>query len=173
MKDRNQLLLELYRSARETGVEEFYELAMRIVKTAVEFDSARVTTGEFEKEIFKANSSLLYNEPTDIVVDWGAVAGKDLVVKLGLQRLGTAINFHSDTIHAAPEQSAFRDYADRYAHKNGIVVMNFDARSAYHTGWGFYRAKGDQRFDEQERQFMEQFIPHIQEAMSINPKNGS
>ena len=66
------LILELYRAARETPVDEFQELALALVRAQTPFRSAHWGAGELVAEGLVAHSIHLHNEPEEILSEWAS-----------------------------------------------------------------------------------------------------
>jgi DNA-binding CsgD family transcriptional regulator len=103
-----------------------------------------------------------------MVLDWAAILRQDKVFHNVRDHLGKVFNYHADTLFAGPETALMRDYAVRYEHRNGIVLMQRDPVSQLHDSLALYRVRDGDHFTEAEQSAMQQLAPHIQEALHIN-----
>lgn len=162
------LLLDLYRGARVLPPRAFPEFSLNLLKSRVPFDSARATTVELQDGATLVRGALLHNEPTDMVLDWATISGADMVLRHTMAHLGQAVNFHASSLYAQPRHAVMLDYAVRYEHRNGIVVIEHHQNSPYYHGLSLYRADEDAHFSEAERLAVQALAPHFQEALRIS-----
>lgn len=168
MERDGDLLLEMYRAARTLPADEFPSVAMALLKTAIGFDAGRLISARLAGGTVTVQGSIMFNIPVDNALDWEEIQRKDLVLPQVLARPGVPLSFHSPTLFAGDEHSVIRDYADRYGHQNGLVMVLDDANTGATDGLSFYRTDRDDHFGRRELGLMHSVMPHLQEALQIN-----
>nr|WP_315261313.1 LuxR C-terminal-related transcriptional regulator [uncultured Duganella sp.] len=168
MDPHGSLLLALYRGARAMPVTEFPEYALALMKTVVRFEKARTTAVELQGDDAVVRGVHLHNEPAGMLLDWAAIKRQDKVFHNVRDHLGKVFNYHAASLFAGPQTALMRDYAVRYEHRNGVVLMQRDAVTGLHDSLALYRVGEDDHFSAQEQALMQQLAPHIQEALHIN-----
>lgn len=171
MDSHGSLLLALYRGARAMPVTEFPEYALALMKSVVPFEKARTTAVELRGDDAVVRQVRLHNEPSGMVLDWAAIKRQDKVFHNVRDHLGTVFNYHAATLFAGPQTALMRDYAVRYQHRNGLVLMQRDAVTGLHDSLALYRVGEDDHFSAGEQAMMQQLAPHIQEALHINAQS--
>lgn len=165
-----KLVLELYRAARETPVEEFQELALSLVKTKIHFRSAMWGTYEMADDGIAVNSVHLHNEPLEILPDWASLHRRNPIVGKVTAYPGHAHIFHAFASYTdVPEML---DFARRYGHINVLAIAeagrNFAGGRMQGEWVSVYRAGEHDRFAPDDQHNMEQLMPHLAEALAIN-----
>lgn len=168
MDAHGSLLLALYRGARTMPASEFPEFALGLMKSVIRFEKARSTTVELQGQGAIVRSILLHNEPDGMVLDWTAILNQDKVFHGVRDNVGRTMNYHANTLFAGAEASLMRDYADRYQHRNGLVLMQQDPITSLHDSLALYRVDERDHFSVAEQRSMQQLAPHVQEALHIN-----
>jgi DNA-binding CsgD family transcriptional regulator len=168
-----ELLLELYRGARELSVADFPEYAFGLVSGVLRFDAARYTALKFLDPGAVVCTSHVWNEPTDTVLDWEQINRHDIVVPTVLAAPGRAFNFHQRTLFAGPGNAIMRDFVERTAHRNNLVIAARDADEGLWKSLSLYRAGPEDRYAERDRRLLEALMPHIVEALRINEALGA
>ena len=171
----NKLVLELYRAARETPVEEFQELALSLIKSQLSFRTAMWGACETTDDGLVANSVHLHNEPIDILHDWASLHLHDPLVDQILADPGRA---HIGYTHETHRDAAdMLDFSQRFGHINTITIA--DVARNYRNGhvhgeWmSLYRADKHAHFREADQRILEHLMPHLVEALAINRMLGS
>jgi DNA-binding CsgD family transcriptional regulator len=169
LHDINDLLLQIYRAARELPASEFPDFSFNFLKKMVPFDSAAwwVSLGMREQGAV-AEGVHLYNKSAEMVQDWQAINRRDPVLEALKARPGKGVIFHPPTLFASPDMADVRDYARRHEHQNGLSTVALAPGSARGHGFALYRADTDRFFSEVDRTMMELLVPHFHEALKIN-----
>ena len=162
------LILELYRAARETPVDEFQELALALIKAQTPFRTAFWGSGEMAATGLVAHSIHLHNEPLEMLTDWASANCHDPVIDNVIANSGHAVIFHAPIHHSAPEHAIMLDYAQRYGHLNGMVITTVSKSHPSGQWLSLYRADKHKHFDRAESHLLEQVMPHLIEALEIN-----
>ena len=170
-----KLILELYRAARETPVEEFQELALSLIRAQLSFRTAMWGACETTNDGLVVNSVHLHNEPLEILHDWASLHRHDPVVDKVLADPGCAKIFHTpETHHDAGDMF---DFIQRYGHINAMVIGDLarNYRDGHlHGEWlGLYRADKHAHFGRADQRILEHLMPHLVEALAINRMLGS
>ena len=162
------VLLELYRAARTVSPHAFPDAAMALMHTVIDFDSARLLCVDFASGGAVIQGSIQYRIEENDTLDWATIHRNDLVLQQVMAQPNRPIAFHSPTLFAAREHAIVRDYADRYAHQNGLVMLLHDTVTGFAEGLSFYRARKDAHFGSREQRLMHILMPHLQEALKLN-----
>jgi DNA-binding CsgD family transcriptional regulator len=168
-----ELLLQLYRSARELSIAEFPEFAFCLLKSALRFDSARYTSLKISQAGSVVHTAHLHKDSHDTVFDWEQINRHDTVVPTVTATPGRAFAFHSRTLFAAPDKRLMRDYTQKSHHENMLVCAQRDSTDRLWRSLSLYRARPDDHYAERDRALLELLMPHLLEAISINEALGS
>ena len=163
----NNLVVEMYRAAREMPARDFPDCAFGIVKALLPFDSARLLTVEIIGKGARVHEAHLQNEPDNMVLDWEEISRHDTVMDTVIAAPGKAFAYGASSLYAGPEKAIMRDYAKQYGHQAGLVVVQYDQARGYWDGLSLYRAK-EERFSEEQGLFLECLMPHLAEAITVN-----
>jgi DNA-binding CsgD family transcriptional regulator len=164
----SQLLLTLYRAAREMPAHEFPDFALGMVKSLIPFDSARLVTVEMAGKSAIVQGAHLHNEPDDMVLDWEQISRYDTVLETVVAYPGKALSYHAPSFFNGPGRAVMLDYSRLYGHQNGLVVALFDSARRYGDGLSLYRTCLDDSYSEQQQRLIEYLMPHMIEALDIN-----
>lgn len=168
-----EILLELYRATRELSVAEFPDFAFGLIKSVLRFDAARYTALRFLNPGAVVCTAHLHNDATDTVFDWEQINRHDPVVPMALAAPGRAFNLHQPTMFAAPEKAIMRDFIERTAHRNNLVIAIRDDDEGLWKSLSLYRARAGDRYAERDRKLLEALMPHVVEALRINETLGA
>lgn len=164
----SDLLLKIYRAVREFPADEFPHALMALVRTVIGFDAARLLTTDLEGGTAIVKGCIMYNIPVDNALDWQEIQRKDLVMPHVVANRGVPTSFNSPILFARPEHAIIRDYANRYGHRNGLVMVLDDPDTGHTDGLSFYRENGDAHFELREMRIIQVLMPHLQEAIKLN-----
>jgi DNA-binding CsgD family transcriptional regulator len=168
-----ELLLELYRGARELSVAEFPGFAFGLLTAVLRFDTARYTALKFLDQGAVVCTSHLWNEAIETVLDWEQINRHDTVVPTVLSALGRAFCFHAPTLFAGPGKAIMRDFIQRTGHRNNLVIALLDDDEGLCKSLSLYRAGPEDRYAERDGQVLEALMPHVVEALRINESLGA
>lgn len=166
----SKLILELYRAARETPVEEFQELALSLLKSHVTFRTAMWGEGETTSGGLVLNSVHLHNEPQEILHGWASLHRHDHLTDEVLADPKRAKICYAPQAHRNAKD--ILDFAQRYGHLNILAIA--DMSKSPHDGHlhggivGLYRSDKHAHFGQADQRFMEDIMPHLAEALAIN-----
>ena len=165
----SNLILELYRAAKETPVDEFQELALALVRAQSPFQTAIWGNGEMTVDGFIAHSVHLHNEPPDMLADWASSNRHNTeIIDTVVANSGQALIFHAPSLFNRPEHSIMLDYQRRYGHLNGVVITTVSSSHPYGQWLSLYRADNHDHFCQADSRMLEQVMPHLVEALEIN-----
>ena len=169
MEALSNLILELYRAARETPVDEFQELAMALVRAQTPFQSAHWGGGELVAEGLVAHSIHLHNEPSEILDEWApSNRSSSIVIDTIVANPGHTFIYNTPTLFDSPGDALMRDYTRRYGHLNNMTIATL-SKSHPHGQWlSLYRADKHDHFGQADGRMLEQIMPHLVEALEIN-----
>ncbi|MGK5079573.1 helix-turn-helix transcriptional regulator [Janthinobacterium sp. HLX7-2] len=141
---------------------------MKLLRAVVNFDSARLLSVDFASGTALIQGSIMYNIPENNVLDWENIHRNDLVLQQVMAHPNRPLSFHSPTLFAAPQHAIMRDYANRYDHQNGLVMVLHDRDTGFSDGLSFYRACDEAHFGRYEQRLIRAVMPHLQEALKLN-----
>ena len=162
------LILELYRAAKETPVDEFQELALALVKQQTSFRTAFWGSGEMTSSGLIAQSIHLHNEPPEMLKDWVRINRKDTVIDDVFSNPGHALISHTPSRYKAIGDGEILDYAKHYGHMSIMVVSTMSASHPAGQWLSLYRPDQHDHFTQAEGHLLEQLAPHLAEALEIN-----
>ncbi|MYM22721.1 hypothetical protein GTP46_08690 [Duganella sp. FT135W] len=168
MNSYSNLLLEMYRSARSFSTGEFPDVAMQLVRSAFDFDSGRLLSANMATGAAVVQDCVMYNIPDYNALDWESIQRKDLAAHRVLACPGTPVSFNSPTLFSGPDNSVVRDYANRYDHQNGLVMVLHDSETGFTDGYSFYRRDPDAHFSRYDQLMLKAVMPHLQDAIKLN-----
>ena len=164
----SDLILEIYRAAREMPTDEFQDFMLGLVKSLVPFDSSRWVTLELMGKGAITHCAHLINEPTDIILDWDSINRKDKLMHAVLANPGKPHSIHAKTYYAGREFAEMLDYTQRYLHANSLVTGMFTSTPGIAEGLSLFRARQEAHYNEENRRIVEQLMPHMVEALATN-----
>ena len=163
-----ELLLEIYRAAANLPPDEFPEAMMSLVHAVMQFDSARLLSTFLTEETAVVSGCLMFNIPPENARDWEEIQHADLVLPHVLAHRGVPLSFNSPVLFAQPKHAVIRDYATRYGHQNGLVMVLDDPATGHTDGLSFYRKNQDAQFELRDMNIVQVLMPHLQEALRLN-----
>jgi DNA-binding CsgD family transcriptional regulator len=164
----SNLILQIYRAARETSVDEYQDFVLGLVGSLVPFTSSRWATVELADNRAITHCAHLQNEPTDLIIDWDSINRMDRQLHRVTSNPGKAYSIHSETFFADREFAEMRDYTQRYRHANSMTIAELAAKPGYYHGFSLFRAGQDDHFTDSNEQLLEQLFPHMVEALAQN-----
>jgi DNA-binding CsgD family transcriptional regulator len=164
----SELLLSVYRAAREMPLAQFQDAALELVKPALPFDACRWATGTASPASLVFHSAHFHQDPPGNIDDYEAVKEQDTVAFAVLANMGATVNFHAPTLYRGRSKSGIRGYARRYRHENGLVTASQLPHKGVWHAISLYRADADRQYAERERRLCQCLVPHLMEALSAN-----
>jgi DNA-binding CsgD family transcriptional regulator len=164
----NRLLLTMYGTASQAGAAEFPQFAMALLRSVLDFDFARLTSVDMTGGHATVNGSIQYRERPEMLLDWQAITRADLVLARCLAQPNRTLSFHAPALYASKRHAVMRDYANRFEHQNGLVVMAPAAACGAWDGLCFYRASAEHRFSKRDMRLVDLLAPHVVQAMRVN-----
>lgn len=163
-----RLILELYRAAKETPVDEFQELALALVKAQTSFHTAFWGAGEMTETGLVAYSVHLHNEPQDMLSDWALINQNDTVVDEVINNSGRTLISHAPSRYSAHGQNVMLDHAHRFGHLNYMTITSMSRKHPTGQWLSLYRPDKHDHFGQTDSRILEQVMPHLIEALEIN-----
>lgn len=162
----NTLILELYRAAKETPVDEFQDLALALVKAQTSFRTAFWGTGEMTGAGLVAHSVHLHNEPLEMLTEWGPIKHLDTTIDEVIANSGRTVISHAPSRYS--EQGIVLDYTQRYGHMNYMTITTISRTHPAGQWLSLFRADKHDHFNSADCRSLEQIMPHLVEALEIN-----
>lgn len=168
----SDLLLTLYRAAREMETTQFQAFAIGLLRPVLRFQSAVWAMGYFSGPT--ASPLLIPVQASTLEIDPGALAYwktincADKVIPRILEEPGTTINFHAPTLFAARDDAVMRDYAKRFGRQSYMVTALTSKEATLFEWASFYRPDPNDQFTESERACCQALVRHLAEALVVN-----
>lgn len=167
MEQVNDVLIALYRAAREVPAEEFHGHALALLSSAVPFDSARWATGAPDGYVTLIRGAFLFNESPETLTEYNEFREDDKALRLLKERPGLTLNCHLPTIIDTASHG-LQSYLRRYQHEHALITACPIRETDTVQALSLYGAYENKRFSEQQRQLVQLVFPHLLEAMQIN-----
>jgi len=162
------LILELYRAAKETPVDEFHELALALIKAQTSFRTAFWGAGEMTGAGLIAHSVHLHNEPLEMLTEWGPIKHLDTTIDEVIANSGRTVISNAPSRYGTPEQGIVLDYTQRYGHMNYMTITTMSRIHPSGQWLSLYRSDKHDHFKSADCRSLEQIMPHLVEAIEIN-----
>jgi DNA-binding CsgD family transcriptional regulator len=165
----SRLLLELYRSARESPIPEFQERALHLFKAVCPFDSALWGVGEIRPHTGLAFHTVhLHNLSEQMLTAYEEVSKNDRVAYEAAQRMGMVCNFNLRELARGPQYADVASFNKRWEMQNLLVGTVHDKPTDSVGFLCLYRTKDRDRYTEDDRLRGETLLPHLLEAGTLN-----
>lgn len=148
MAEFSDLLLAIYRAARELPMEEFQDAALEIIKPVLAFDSCTWAASELSQDGLIVHSAHLYREPLYRLEAYEEVKTQDMVAFAVAANIGKPVNTHAPTVYQGRDNTGIREYARRYRHQNILATGSHDRDTQLLRSIGLYRADADQQYSQ-------------------------
>ena len=163
-----KLILELYRAAKETPVDEFQDLALALIKAQTAFRTAVWGTGNVTQDRLIAHSIHLHNEPLEMLSRWTSINRYDTAINKVVAKSGRALILHTPSWYGASDARAMLDYTKQFGHLNSMVITSASKNRPHGQWLSLYRADKHDHFSQADGRMLEQILPHLIEALEIN-----
>lgn len=166
----NNLLVGLYRAAREMPRERFQAWALKRIQPLLRFDAAVWGAGRVVGGAFCVSHAFEFDVDPDALPAWQAIDGdaRDKVIALGFANPGKTLQHHAPTLFKGRRYGDIRDYAARFG-RQCYLVTEMPGDDAREPQWvSLYRADPDALYETLERLLCESLMPHFAEALRIN-----
>jgi DNA-binding CsgD family transcriptional regulator len=164
----SKLILELYRTAKETPVDEFQELALALVRAQTNFRTAVWGSGEMTSSGLIAHSVHLHNEPMEMLTEWTAINHKDTLIDEVIACSGQSLISHAPNRFGHSDQGVVLDYVQRFGHLNNMTITTVSQSEPAGQWLSLYRSGKHDYFGQDDKRILEQMMPHLVEALEIN-----
>ena len=172
METESDLLLALYRGAREMQTADFQAFAISLLQPVMRFQSAVWGAGYLKgpstsPSLVPIQAAMLDIDP-DAFVYWKAVNRADKVIPRIITAPGTTFNFHAPTLFGDREDKVMRDYAKRFGRQSYLVTSLAPNEAPIMEWASFYRPDPHDQFTEAERSHCQRLVRHLTEALRVN-----
>lgn len=159
-------VLDLYRGCRELPVNAFQDWAFECVKTVLPFDSALWMTGTLDMKSGDAvfHTFHLHKQPPQLLADWAKIEDRAVFSRKVFSSPGTTYN----CVTHREMGPALAAHSRRYGIEHILATTSIDPIASLHELISLYRADPERPFDEAERQFQQQLVPHLAETWRVN-----
>lgn len=164
-RDLSVLLLDLYALANETGIGEFENGFFRLLSQLLPFDAGwtGVTTHTESGPVM--HNSFTWRLPDTFFGDWIKVRACDPLAERTRGAYGRAMSVSIVDPGVPPR---FRDWSVKYGLAQLMVVTALDHRFGLTTFLSVYRRALDKPFTGEDAHTVENIIPHLAAALTIN-----
>ena len=159
------LLLDLYGAALRFEIGEFERTFLRLLATYVPFDTAWTGVATLTPAGPITHSSFLFGLPAQFFTDWKQVRHCDPLGDLNALIQGKAA---VASVLDADIDLRFRDWAAKYGLAYMLRICTLDNRFGLSTFLSIYRHALNRPFSPEEKQRIEEIIPHLAAAREIN-----
>ena len=163
-----EILLSLYRAAREAPINEFQREALEIVRPSLRFTSAQWGSGPQNSTSISKRSVYLYNDPPDAAAAYEEIKDQDEAPKYAWKIGNGVLSYNVASFMPGKARAGIRVYARRLEHENVLIAFNTDTARSFTRWLSFYRADGKQLFCTADEAVLSVLTPHLWEALAIN-----
>lgn len=165
-KDFDALVLRLYRGVREVPFAQFQDLALRLIKPVLDFDTAIWGLGIHDERGTFISSVHLHGLPLHMMDDYvGAVQSQDLVAARIAAQLGCTVCAAWDDPETAPERFvALHAYQRKYGLMHVLSTALPDPSLGLGHFLSLFHSDPARPWTEVSRLFKERLFPHLTEA---------
>ena len=164
-RDLSVLLLDLYELANRTGIGEFESGFCRILSRLLPFDAAWTGVATNLQSGPVLHSSFTWHLPETFFGDWVEIREIDPLVLRTRGVYGRAVSISVVDPDVPPR---FRDWAVKYGLAQLMVTAALDRRFGLTTFLSVYRRALDRPFTTEDARKVEDIIPHLAAALTIN-----
>ena len=169
MEALSKFILELYRAAKETPVDEFQDLALALVKAQTPFRTALWLSGEMTESGIGFHSAHLHEEPPEMLAEAASCnRSSSVVIDTTVANPGRTFIYNAPSLFNSPDHAVMLDYTRRYGHLNNMTISTASKNHPHGQWLSLYRADNHDHFCETDGRMLEQVMPHLVEALEIN-----
>lgn len=163
-----ELLLSLYKAARETSVQEFQSQVIARVRSHVDFSSAWWGVCGKNGARIVIYQSFFYNLPSTFYDDWNAISTNDRLAYAVADNPGVTIS----AVHDPNDAEEIVHLAQRYGIYSALSTVQLETSSGLGLFLSLYRSADVAPFNEDERTLVQLMTPHLMEAWQDNWRKG-
>ncbi|MET0658866.1 MAG: helix-turn-helix transcriptional regulator [Steroidobacteraceae bacterium] len=163
------LLLALYRMAREVPLSHFRASAFETIRQRIPFDSANCGTVTCDGIGIVPRELYFYNQPQEEILSaYSELRGEDILHVRLAQNPGITHRFGPEDFSHFGASARFRDHCRAFAHVHVLATLLKIADTPYHTLVVLTRSNTRRPFTSSEQSFVQMLIPHLMEAWLAN-----
>lgn len=162
------VILDLYQGTQVWTQSNFQNRALERVKTLIPFDSAMWGAGANNPNVI--NNVYLYRQPRKMMEEYTQYyQDHDFLRAEVCARPGTTINLNDLMARKEFERSRiYREFSSRYGIENVLSTALIEPLSTLFGFISLWRSRGNNPFNEKERQTKQVLMPHLLEAYRLN-----
>ena len=168
MSQFDDLVIAIYRAARDVPMTEFQDIALTFVNSVIAFDSGRWGSSGIDENGIDFRVARLYNDDPESIEAYRQIESPDAPGLFAATHLGRAHNFHLSECFRARDERDWLEFARRFHHEQGMLTAIRNARTTLVDSVSLYRAHAARPFSERERLLCQRLVPHLVEAQAIN-----
>ena len=165
LSDFSDVVLDLYRGARERPLDQFQDAALEVVKKIVPFNTAIWGTASVDATGVDIHTIHLHRTSRDMLDAYEHVKHEDACGAEILRHGRSTQSYHSRTNWARTECGEF---LREFEHENFIVSGESNRDASFIHWFSLYRAKPEQRCQPEENKLVEALRPHLMQALALN-----
>lgn len=158
-------LLDINRLARDKALESFHHQALQRLQRLLPFDKAWWGRAALIDGLPEEHSRHLFGLPAEYLDDWQSIREQDITVDRVHSSPGHAVIID---MQAADSPAGLRWLAARHELGELICIIHVDPLTQLSDHLALYRQPGAPRFGELERLLLDNLMPHLVAAVSVN-----
>ena len=168
MEEVTDLLLAIYRAARECAPAEFQELCLRLIKPLLHFQSAMWGTGRLSEPGIEVHTAHLHEIAREHILQWQSLNPGDKVIPAVCASPGRALTFHAPTLFASRGERPMLEFTSRAGWQSAMVTAFVNAGQKAIQWLSLYRPDAHRQFVDADQNLAQHLVPHLVEALTIN-----
>jgi DNA-binding CsgD family transcriptional regulator len=164
----SDLLLTLYRAAREQPLEQFQDFTLRLIKPLLQFDGAFWGTGKLLGAGVAVHTAHLHEITLEHILEWQSLNPQDKVIPAVVASPGRPTVFHSPTLFTGNGEAPMRAFTKRAGWQASMVTAFLFPASNGAQWVSLYRPDPDHLYSDREQRLAQFLMPHLVEALTIN-----
>lgn len=164
----SNLLLTIYRLAKDTPSLEFQDALLVALKSHIPFDSSMWGTATITSSGIDVHSIHLHQSSQAMLIAYEAVKHQDSPAQRLAQQSATTLSFNSDVEFAGPGKEGMRALCEEFGHRNGLITCEINPFTQFVQWLSLYRKDVKQVFKRVDIQLLDDLAPHVMQALAIN-----
>lgn len=165
LEDFSSAVLDVQRLARDKALENFHQQTLQRLQRLLPFDKAWWGRAALIDGLPEEHSRHLFGLPAEYLDDWQSIREQDITVDRVHSSPGHAAIID---MRAADSPAGLRWLAERHGLGELICIIHVDPLTQLSDHLALYRRPGAPRFGELERLLLDNLMPHLVAAVSVN-----
>lgn len=165
----DELVVELYRAARELPAEQFQEHALLLIKPWLQFASAIWGFGQLHDGYsLQVDAAHLHQVAPESIIEWQQINRQDKVIPDQVNHPGRTGDYHAPTLFGDEDDAVMRDYAKRWGRQSYLATVTSRVDWSRISWISLYRPDPDHHYSASERTLCQMLMRHMNEALAVN-----